>query len=79
MTALERELADAKGERDARVKEKNDACEDAKVTLLQLHQVQEELERCFLESRALDDILCQYHKQSLAMREVIAKLIACKE
>ena len=42
--ALEAELVGVKGERDARVKEKEAAREEADLALLQLHQVQEELE-----------------------------------
>ena len=74
--ALEGELAGVKGERDARAKEKGEAKEEAKLTLLQLHQVQEELEHQFFESRAQHDLLRQHQRQSLAMRKAISKLVA---
>ena len=73
---LEGELAGVKGERDARAKEKDEAREEAELILLQLHQVQEELERCFLESRTQDDLLRQHQTQSQAIRQVLSRLIA---
>ena len=79
-----RKKLDAKGaelqkvvcERDARAKEKGEAQEEAKLTLLQLHQVQEDLEHQFFESRAQHDLLRQHQRQSLAMRKAISKLVA---
>ena len=73
--ALEGELAGVKGERDARVKENDEARQKCELTLLQLHQVQEELERYFLETRAQADLLRQQQTQSLAMRQAISKLV----
>ena len=76
--ALEGELAGLKRERDVGEKEKDEAREENELTLLQLYQVQEELERYFLESRAQDDLLRQHQTQSLAMRQVISRLVVCR-
>jgi chromosome segregation ATPase len=76
--ALMAKLAGVKGERDVQAKEKDEAREEAELTLLQLHQVQEELERYFLESRAQDDLLRQHQTQSLAMRQALSRLIAAR-
>ena len=73
--AMEKELAGVKGERDARVKENDEARQKCELTLLQLHQVQEELERYFLETRVQADLLRQQQTQSLAMRQAISKLV----
>ena len=72
------ELKKVSRELDARAKEKGEASEDAELMLLQLHQVQEELERYFLESRSKHDLLSQHRAQSLMMRKTIAKLAAGK-
>lgn len=76
--ALMAQLAGVKGERDVQAMEKGEAREEAELTLLQLHLVQEELERYFLESRAQDDLLRQHQSQSLAMRQALSRLIAAR-
>ena len=69
--ALEAEMAGVKGERDAQAKEKGEAQEEAELTLLQLHQVQEELEHYFLQSRTQDDLLRQHQEQSIEFKSYI--------
>ena len=64
-----------KGERDVQEQEKAEAREEAELTLLQLHQVQEELERYFLESRSQHDLLSQHKVQSKLMRKAISRLV----
>ena len=61
--ALEGELAGLKRERDVERRRKTKP-EKEELTLPQLYQVQEELERYFLESRAQDDLLRQHQTQS---------------
>ena len=75
LKTLEGELAGVKVERDAGAKEKEEACEEAELTLLQLHQVQEKLEHQFSEMCAQDDLLRKHLAQSLAMRKVISKFV----
>ena len=75
LKALEGELAGVKGERDAQAKEKEEAQEEAELTLLQLYQVQEELEHYFLQSRTQDDLLRQHQEQSSEFKSIISKLV----
>ena len=63
---------------DALSKEKGEAREKAEITLAQLFQVQEESERFFLETRQQGDLLHQFQKQSLAIRQEISKLVTRK-
>ena len=72
--ALEAEMAEVKGERDALEKETGEAREEAELTLLQLHQVQEELEHYFQQSRTQDDLLRQHQAQATEFKLVILKL-----
>ena len=65
MKALEGELAGVKGERDARVQEISEATEVAELTLLLLHQVQEELENVFLADQAKQKQLEGLKQQAL--------------
>ncbi|QNI96567.1 hypothetical protein [Synechococcus sp. RS9902] len=75
LNSVEVELARVKVEFDSQVKQKEEVNEEAELTLLQLHQVQEELERSFLESRVQGDLLRQHNTHALAMRQAIANLI----
>ena len=63
-----------KAVRDTQAQEKEEAREEAKLTLLQLHQVQEELENYFFKSQTQDDLLRQYQEQSLEFKIMISKL-----
>ena len=72
------ELSQLRQQLEARDSELKDAREEAELTLLQLHQVQEELEHYFLECRAQADLLRQHQTQSLAMRQAISRLVAPK-
>ena len=67
--ALEVELAGVNGERDARAKEAVLAREEAELTLLQLHQIQEELEHLFLSDQQKQQRLVQGAKQFEESRE----------
>ena len=58
----------------AREGELRDAREEAELTLLQLHQVQEELEHYFLLSRGQDHLLGQYGQQQLQVQNLLAQL-----
>ncbi|EAR19353.1 hypothetical protein WH7805_08346 [Synechococcus sp. WH 7805] len=49
--------------------ETKDAREEAELTLLQLHQLQEELEHNFLDSRSKEELLQQYNQQTNDARE----------
>ena len=73
--ALEEELARAKGERDAQVKEKAEARAEAELTLLQLHQVQEELENYYIKSRGADQLAAAQQDQLARAQRVMAKLL----
>ena len=50
--------------------------DEAELTLLQLHQVQEELERYFLDSREKEGLLLQYKEQSVELKKIISGFIA---
>ena len=58
--------------------ESKDAREEAELTLLQLHQVQEELEHYFLDSRSKEELLQQYNQQTNDMKRVIAEISRSK-
>ena len=75
---LERELAVVKGERDARANENEEVREEAELIRLQLHQVQEELERCCTRLRIQDDVLGQYQAQDIEFKKMIEKLVSRK-
>ena len=59
--------------------ETKDAREEAELTLLQLHQVQEELEHYFLDSRSKDELLQQYNQQTNDMKKLISEVSRSKE
>ena len=73
--ALEGELAGVKAERDAQEKDKEATREDADLTLLQLHQVQEEVEHYFLLSRLQANMLSTSEKLSKRASTLISKMI----
>ena len=75
MKALEGELAGVKGEREAQAKKAKEAREEAELTLLQLHQVQEELEHYFLKSRAVDQLAAVQQDQLLRAQALMARLL----
>ena len=75
MKALEAEMTGVKDERDTRAKEKEEAQNEAELTLLQLHQVQEELEHYFHQSRTQDDLLRQHQAQAIEFKAVISKFV----
>ena len=56
-------------------KEKEEAREEAELTLLQLHQVQEELEHYFLKSRGADQLAAAQQDQLLRAQTLMAKLL----
>ena len=58
--------------------ETKDAREEAELTLLQLHQVQEELEHYFLDSRSKDELLQQYNQQTNDMKKLISEISRSK-
>ena len=58
--------------------ETKDAREEAELTLLQLHQVQEELEHYFLDSRSKDELLQQYNQQTNDMKTLISEISRSK-
>ena len=49
--------------------------EEAELTLLQLHQVQEELEHYFLQSRGKDDLLEKHIIQQKRMKKLISSML----
>ena len=73
--ALEGELDGVKAERDAQEKDKEATREDADLTLLQLHQVQEEVEHYFLLSRLQANMLSTSEKLSKRASTLISKMI----
>ena len=75
MKALEGELAGVKGEREAQAKKAKEAREEAELTLLQLHQVQEELEHYFLKSRGADQLAAAQQDQLLRAQALMARLL----
>ena len=78
LKSLEGALAGVKGECDAREREKDEAREESQLTLLQLHQVQEELQGLFRKLRYQDDLFLQHQKQGLAMRQALAKFVIAR-
>ena len=58
--------------------ETKEAREEAELTLLQLHQVQEELEHYFLDSQSKEELLQQYNQQTNDMKRVIAEISRSK-
>ena len=70
--ALEGELAEAKGDRDAQAKEAREAREEAELSLLQLHQVQEELEHYLCQSRTKEKLLKNYQAQQQRAKELLS-------
>jgi len=63
----------------ARDAELSEAREEAELTLLQLHQVQEELEHYFLLSRGQNELLNQYDEQQLRVQQLLGRLITGAE
>ena len=61
-------------ERDAQVKEKEAALEEIQLTLLQLHQVEDELKYYFHKTQNQDDLLKHHLAQGRVMRSTISKL-----
>ena len=51
------------------------ASEEAELTSLQLHQVQEELEQYFFQTRCKDDLIQQYQAQQSRIKKLISKVI----
>ena len=49
-----------------------DAAEETELTLLQLHQVQEELEHYFLQSRSKEDVLRKHQIQQQRMKRLMS-------
>ena len=58
--------------------ETKDAREEAELTMLQLHQVQEELEHYFLDSRSKEELLQQYNQQTNDMKKLISEISRSK-
>ena len=55
--------------------EAKDASEEAELTLLQLHQVQEELEHYFRSSRAKEELVQKHQAQQQRMKELMSKAL----
>ena len=51
------------------------ASEEAKLTLLQLHQVQEEMEHYFIQSRAKDKLLQKHQAQQHRAKKLVSKIL----
>ena len=58
--------------------ETKDAREEAELTMLQLHQVHEELEHYFLDSRSKEELLQQYNQQTNDMKKLISEISRSK-
>ena len=69
--ALEIELSKVKGELVAQA-------EEVELTLLQLHQVQEELEHYFYQSRVKDELIKKHHALQQRTKMITSKFIAKK-
>lgn len=67
-------VVDLEAQLQAKEGELREAREEAELTLLQLHQVQEELEHYFLLSRGQDHLLGQYGQQQLQVQNLLAQL-----
>ena len=57
------------------MEERDIAREETQFTLLQLHQVQEELERYYLESRSTEEIATAQQDQLLRAKALVARLL----
>ena len=75
LTSQAEVLHDAQLVRDELLEQKQEALEEAKLTLLQLHQVQEELEHYFLQSRGADQLAAAQQDQLLRAQALIARLL----
>ena len=73
--ALEAELASVKDERDAQAQEVELTRKESELSLLQLHQVQEELEQYFLKSRGADQLAAAQQDQLLRAEALMARLL----
>ena len=64
-----------KGERDAQAKEKGEAREEAELTLVQLHQVQEELEHYFVKTQSAEQLSAAQQDQLLKAKALMSRLL----
>ena len=51
------------------------ASEEAELTSLQLHQVQEELEQYFFQTRCKDDLIQKYQAQQRRIKQLMSKVL----
>ena len=72
---VEGELATLKSERDDALGNVREAREEAELTLLQLHQVQEELEHYFLSSRSSDQLVEAQAEQNPRAVALIGRML----
>jgi hypothetical protein len=72
---FEPQLVDLQQKLLSSTSELSEAREEAELTLLQLHQVQEELEHYFLLSRGQDHLLTQYGEQQLRVQKLLARTV----
>ena len=72
---VEGELAALKSERDDALGNVREAREEAELTLLQLHQVQEELEHYFQISRSSDQLVEAQAKQNIRAVALIGRML----
>ncbi|MEB3262368.1 MAG: hypothetical protein VKK94_05345 [Cyanobacteriota bacterium] len=70
-----RQLAQLRAEHQTLTSKEKEASEEAELTLLQLHQVQEELEHYFLRSRAADELAQAQAQQLQRAQAVLARLL----
>ena len=63
------------GERDIQAKEKAEAIAETQLTLLQLHQVQEELENYFMQTRHAEQIVVAQQDQLMRAQALITRLL----
>jgi hypothetical protein len=71
---LERQLAEMDQHLSNRYKELQESREAAEFSMLQLHQVQEELEHCFLNARASDQLAQAQFEQLQRARRLMPRL-----
>ena len=75
MKAFEDALNGVKRERDVQAKEKAEARAEAENTLLQLHQIQEELEHYLQSSRSANQLAAAQQDQLLRAKALVARLL----
>ena len=75
LVAQVEELQQAQTVRDELSQQKQEACEEAELTLLQLHQVQEELENYFIKSQSAEQLAMAQQNLLLRAQSLMVRVL----